>query len=157
MTLSRSEGTVVVGETLTLTATTIPADAQVTWTSSDDAIAEVEAGVVTGVAAGTATITASITVDGVNYTDTCAVTVTAPSVELSSESESVAVEGTVTLTATTIPADAEVAWTSSDDTTASVVGGVVTGEAVGTATITATITVNDVDYTDTCAITVTEE
>ncbi len=140
-----------------MTATTVPADAEVTWTSSDDLVAEVSNGTVTGVAAGTATITATITVDGVNYTDTCAVTVAEPSVELSSASESIVVEGTVTLTATTVPNDAEVTWTSSDDAVASVSGGVVTGESVGTATITATITVDDVDYTDTCAITVTEE
>lgn len=76
---------------------------------------------------------------------------------LSSAEGTVVVSETLALTATTIPADAQVTWTSSDDATASVVGGVVTGEAVGTATITATITVNDVDYTDTCAITVTEE
>lgn len=79
VTLSKSEGSVAVGGTLELTATTIPEDAEVTWTSSDDTIAEVSDGTVTGVAAGSATITASITVDEVDYTDTCAVTVTAES------------------------------------------------------------------------------
>jgi uncharacterized protein YjdB len=64
------------GETGSLAATTIPDDAEVTWTSSDETIATVAAGVVTAVAAGTATITATITVDGVQYTDTCEVTVT---------------------------------------------------------------------------------
>lgn len=63
------------GATGSLTATTVPAGETVTWTSSDDEIASVEAGVVTPVAQGTATITATITVDGQNYTDTCAVTV----------------------------------------------------------------------------------
>ena len=76
MTLSSAEASVVAEGTTTLTATTVPADATVTWTSSDDDVATVEDGVVTGVAAGTATITASITVDGTSYTDTCAVTVT---------------------------------------------------------------------------------
>lgn len=76
MTLSKSEGTVAVSGTLELTATTIPADAEVTWTSDDDTVAEVEDGVVTGVAVGTATITATITVDEVDYSDTCEVTVT---------------------------------------------------------------------------------
>ena len=61
----------------TLTATTVPAGETVTWTSSDDTVAEVAAGVVTAKAQGTATITAKITVDGHDYTDTCAVTVTA--------------------------------------------------------------------------------
>lgn len=63
------------GETGTLTATTVPEDAEVTWTSSDDTVATVAAGVVTPLTAGTATITATITVDGQTYTDTCAVTV----------------------------------------------------------------------------------
>ena len=67
---------VAAGETGALTATTVPADAQVTWTSSDDTVASVAAGVVTPLTAGTATITATITVDGVDYTDTCSVTVT---------------------------------------------------------------------------------
>ena len=64
------------GETSTLTATVTPADANkyVTWTSSDDAVATVENGVVTAVGAGTATITAK-TVN--NLTATCSVTVAA--------------------------------------------------------------------------------
>lgn len=61
--------------TSTLTASTVPASATVTWTSSDDTIATVSGGVVTGVAEGNAIITASITVDGVAYTDTCTVIV----------------------------------------------------------------------------------
>lgn len=76
VTLDKDTAEVVVNETVTLTATTIPADAKVTWTSSDTDTATVAAGVVTGVAAGTATITATITVEGTDYTDTCAVTVT---------------------------------------------------------------------------------
>ena len=61
----------------TLTAVTVPAGETVTWTTSDDTVAEVAAGVVTAKAQGTATITAKITVDGHDYTDTCSVTVTA--------------------------------------------------------------------------------
>lgn len=49
------------------------------------------------------------------------------------------------------------AWTSSDDTIASVLDGVVTGEAEGSATITATITVDGTDYTATCDVTVTDD
>lgn len=63
--------------TVTLTATTVPADQTVTWSSSDTAVATVSNGVVTGVAEGNAIITASITVDGVAYTDTCTVIVKA--------------------------------------------------------------------------------
>lgn len=75
--LDKSEATIAPEATTTLTATTVPADATVTWTTSDATKATVANGVVTGVAEGTATITATITVDGTAYTDTCAVTVTA--------------------------------------------------------------------------------
>ena len=68
--------TVAVGSTVTLTATTIPEDAEVTWTSSDTTKATVENGVVTGVTAGTAKIKASIsTVEGTAFAE-CTVTVT---------------------------------------------------------------------------------
>lgn len=49
----------------------------------------------------------------------------------------VAVEGTTTLTATTVPAGAEVTWSSSDETIATVANGVVTGVKAGKVTITA--------------------
>ena len=68
ITLDKNEGSVEKDATLTLTATTKPLDAEVTWTTSDNTVATVSDGVVTGEAAGTATITASITVDGTSYT-----------------------------------------------------------------------------------------
>lgn len=49
----------------------------------------------------------------------------------------VAVEGTTTLTATTVPAGATVTWTSSDESVATVANGVVTGVRVGKAIISA--------------------
>lgn len=68
-----------VDSTFTLVATIAPEDAtnkSVTWASSDDAVATVDAnGVVRGIAEGTADITVT-TVDG-EFTDVCAVTVTA--------------------------------------------------------------------------------
>lgn len=82
-------------------------------------------------------------------------TVVTPSVTLNKSTATVAAEATETLTATTVPAGVTVAWTSSDETVATVADGVVTGVAAGSATITAKITVNGVDYTDTCAVTVT--
>lgn len=82
-------------------------------------------------------------------------TPTTPSVTLDKSTASIAVEGTETLTATTVPAGQTVTWSSSDDTVATVSGGVVTGVAAGTATITASITVDGQTYTDTCAVTVT--
>ena len=77
-----------------------------------------------------------------------------PSITLDKATAEVAVAGTTTLVATTIPADAVVSWTTSDDTIATVDGGVVTGVAEGSATITATITVDGTDYTATCTVTV---
>lgn len=73
-----SRAVIDAGSSVALQAIVVPASAAVTWTSSAQTYATVdEAGVVTGAAEGSATITASITVDGTNYTDTCAVTVNA--------------------------------------------------------------------------------
>lgn len=77
VTLSDSSISIAVDGTQTLTATVMPYGAEVTWASSDNEVATVAAGVVTGVAEGEATVTATITVDGQDYSDTCAVTVTA--------------------------------------------------------------------------------
>ena len=69
-----SSGSVAVGATLNLTATTSGGTGSVTWTSSNTNVATVDSsGVVTGVAAGSATITGTYS----GETDTCAVTVTA--------------------------------------------------------------------------------
>lgn len=78
VTVDKTEATIKVGDTLTLKATTYPADAVVTWSASDSgsyASVNSSTGVVTGVAEGEATITATITVSGTSYTDTCTVTV----------------------------------------------------------------------------------
>ena len=70
------------GETETLTTTVKNVDTYtVVWASDAPAVATVsDAGLVTAVAAGTANITANITVNEVDYTATCAVTVTEPEV-----------------------------------------------------------------------------
>lgn len=75
ITVNRSKATVEVGQTVTLTASTYPANATVTWASTDTDIATVSGGVVTGVDDGYAVITASITEDTKTYTDICTVTV----------------------------------------------------------------------------------
>lgn len=71
------------GETGELSATVAPEDASlktVTWSSSDESVATVDSdGKVTAVGMGTATITVK-TVDG-EKTDSCEVTITAPSAE----------------------------------------------------------------------------
>lgn len=56
--LSASAVTVAEGNTVKVDAVTMPIDAPITWTSSDDTKATVANGVITGVASGSATITA---------------------------------------------------------------------------------------------------
>ncbi len=74
-----------------------------------------------------------------------------PTLTLSASTLSVVEDETGTLTATTDPVGLTVAWTSSDDTVATVANGVVTGVAAGSATITATVG----SVTATCTVTVT--
>lgn len=94
--------------------------------------------------------------NAVQTPDTIVAKTVVPSVTVAPKTVSVEVEGTTTLTATTVPADAEVTWSADAGGKASVNGsGVVTGVAEGTATITATITVNGQTYNDTCTVTVT--
>ena len=75
--------------------------------------------------------------------------------KIKEDSVSIAVAGTKALTLDKYPSNAEVTWTSSDSTKATVSSGTVTGVAAGTATITASITVNSKTYSDTCVVTVT--
>lgn len=75
--LNRHSIELVAGGTYTLVATTTPAGETVTWSSGSTSVAEVAAGVVSAEGAGNTIITASITKDGVTYTDTCTVIVTA--------------------------------------------------------------------------------
>lgn len=77
-----------------------------------------------------------------------------PSITLDKASVTLEPDGVETLTATVVPSDAEVVWTSSDNTVATVDGGVVTAGLAGEATITAKITVDETDYTATCTVTV---
>ena len=77
------------------------------------------------------------------------------SVELSKHRATIAVNGTLELTANTFPRNASVTWASDDSTKASVDGGTVTGVAAGTAVITATVTrTGGATATDECVVTV---
>jgi hypothetical protein len=137
----------------------------VTWTSSNSAIATVDAaGKVTALKTGTATITVTTT-DG-NKTAACEVTVVpegAPipvaQVTLDRETLSLIINKTLTLTATITPdeaTDQTVTWTSSNSAIATVdASGTVTGIAAGTATI--TVTTTDGNKTATCEVTVKSE
>ena len=87
ITIDKSTTSIVAGVTDNLNsnhnifATVTPLDATVTWSSSDSTVATVQGsgtvGQVIGLKAGTATITAKITVNGVEKTATCEVTVEA--------------------------------------------------------------------------------
>lgn len=135
-------GTIQVGQTCTVSGTTNPAGGTITWSSSNSAVATVDAsGVVTGVSEGTVTITGT-TADG--DSKGCAVTVTPTEVVYKSLSitggGTIQVGKTCTITGTTDPAGGAITWSSSNSAIASVdASGVVTGVSVGTVTIKGTI------------------
>lgn len=131
------------GETVTLTATVLPAgaDAEVVWKSSNVDVATVdENGVVTGVAPGNVIIMA----EAGGITDDCMVSVVSVPVESISldESDITIDEGqSWTLHATVMPESADnksIVWESSDENVAQVSGsGTVVGKRGGEAVITA--------------------
>ncbi|MCL2532335.1 MAG: Ig-like domain-containing protein, partial [Oscillospiraceae bacterium] len=134
------------GQTLQLSATVNPTNATnraVTWSSSNTAIATVNAsGLITARAAGTATITVT-TADG-NRTANVQITVAVPvtGVTISGAVAQMPVGETTPLGATISPANAtnrNVTWRSSNTSVATVsANGVVTARAAGTVIITAT-------------------
>ena len=75
-------------------------------------------------------------------------------IHLDKVNETIAINGTVALTATTIPAGETVTWATSDSSVATVSSGTVTGVAQGQADITASFTKDGTTYTATCQITV---
>ena len=163
--LNQTTATVELGESLQLIATVLPEKASnkdVTWSSSNTAVAKVDAqGKVTTYAIGAAVITVT-TVDEAR-TATCEVTVTAPSVPVSSivlpySSYTLTYGKTLDLSvAKVLPEDATdktLIWTSSDESIASVSDGIVTAKSkAGTATITVTSKSNP-SVKETCKITV---
>ena len=75
ITLNKSSVQLPMDGSTTLVATTIPADATVTWSSLNTSVATVSNGVVTAVGAGTTKIIADIDVEGVTKMEVCTVTV----------------------------------------------------------------------------------
>lgn len=159
VTLDESTLSLKKGETATLTATVKPDNATIEWSTSDAKIATVDQnGKVTAVAVGEAVITAKA---NETVSATCKVTVTAKTIAITSvtldKTEATVEEGAdVQLTATVNPSDTTedktVAWTSSDETVATVDNtGKVTGVKAGTAEITATAGAKSAK----CAVTVT--
>lgn len=150
VTMSSTSEALAVGDTVTLMAAVVPAGTDVTWQSSNDTIATVsQNGTVSAVAPGNAIVTA--TAGGVSAS--CAVTVSPlpdTTVTLSSTAETLAVGGTIRLTAAVEP-DAPVTWQSSDETVATVdQDGTVTAVGAGDAVIRAEVK----DVMASCMITV---
>ena len=79
----------------------------------------------------------------------------AKGVTLDKHAASIAVGGTVALTATSAPAGQTVTWASDNTSEATVSDGTVTGVAAGTVKITASATISGTTYTDSCIVTVT--
>jgi len=153
--------TVGLGSTQQLNATIAPANAtnqNLTWTSSNTAVATVNAsGLVTAVAAGTTTITVK-TVDG-NKIATSAITVASipvSSVSVTPTTANLYAGNTQQLSATVSPTNAtnkNVTWSSGNNAVATVnSSGLVTAVSAGTATI--TTTTQDGNKTATATITV---
>ncbi|MBR2405518.1 MAG: Ig-like domain-containing protein [Clostridia bacterium] len=144
ITLDKTEATVKVGESVTLTVDVQPTGAvlpAIAWTTSDVAVATVTNGKVTAVAEGTATVTA--TAAGLPSVS-CAVTVIDPveatAITLNRTTVAMEVGGTVTLAVGTLPENADmptVTWATSNASVAAVANGKVKALAEGTATITA--------------------
>ena len=155
-----------IGQTADLRASTTPSGASVSWSSSNTSVATVSGGKVKSVASGNATITATITVGGKSYSATCSVTVTEPTISVTSSSNTITYaerkqdRGTCTLTADVTPDGGKITWSSSDGSIATVSGdgtsATVTAVSSGSATITATYSIGGRTVTDTCEITVSK-
>ena len=139
--LDKSSLTITEGREASLTVTVKPENAtnrNVTWTSSDENIASVEAGIITALKAGSATISA-VSEDG-GKTAECKVTVSAIGLTLDRTSLDLCTGEKFRLSASFTPDDAptrNLAWSSSNDAVVSVSqDGEVTAVAEGTATVT---------------------
>ncbi|WP_051554714.1 Ig-like domain-containing protein [Maribacter antarcticus] len=166
VTVNPTTDTIVLGGTTQLTATVSPAgadDTSVTWSSSDEIIATVDAnGLVTSIGLGTATITVTTT-DGGFMADAAITIVAEPipvtGVTVNPTTDTIVLGGTTQLTATVSPAgadDTSVTWSSSDVAIATVDGnGLVTSVGLGTATI--TVTTTDGGFMADAAITIVAE
>lgn len=154
-----------IGNTFTLTATVLPADAtdkSVSWTSDKEDVATVDAnGSVTAKGNGKATIT--VTTKDQGKTASCEITVVqwVTSISLDNTSLSLEIGDEVTLSVTSVlpdnANDKTYTWSSSDSAIASIDNsGMVTAKAKGKATIKATANDGNGVFAS-CAVTVFEE
>lgn len=103
---------------------------------------------------GEKTVSVTYVYNDVVKTASFTVNVSSPAISLSYQDISLENGANTTLTATTQPASQTVTWTSSDESVATVSGGVVTGTGVGTAEITSSFTYNSITYSATANVTV---
>ena len=109
VTVSPKSQTLAPGQTITLSAVTVPQGQEVTWSTSDSSVAEVDpsTGRVTAktpARQSTAVITATFNYNGTNYRDTCTVTVTPAAVPHPAPVRRRAVGQSVNLTVSGLPA-----------------------------------------------------
>lgn len=160
--LSETEKDMMIGETLLLVATLMPADAtnkEVIWESSDTRVATVEeSGLVTAVGSGTAHITCRAQNGDVTASCTINVYQQVMQIQLNYHKLTVRKGSVLWLYASVIPDTAvnkEIVWSSSDPKVASIDEyGQITALASGKTTITVTST--DTGAQDTCELTVSE-
>ncbi|MCD8118346.1 MAG: Ig-like domain-containing protein [Lachnospiraceae bacterium] len=156
--LAGSSLSMYTGDVKTMTVTTKPADAAVTWSSSDETVATVsQEGVITATGIGEADITASTPSGSKTSEAVCTVTVNEASVRLNQSSLTLYAGETETLKATVSPSGygIEVSYASSDSSVAAVdEAGNIEALQEGTATITATILWQGSTYTAECSVTV---
>ena len=160
--LSKTELSLIKGNTEQLSATISPADASnksISWTTTDKSVATVSSsGLITAIGGGTADIIVT-TLDG-SYSDKCRVTVTVPvtGVRFDDIATSVGTDTTTKLLYTIEPADAsnkQVTWQSSNTAVAMIDAdtGVITPFTPGGTEI--TVTTIDGNYSDTTFLIVT--
>lgn len=152
LSLSESSVSLREGNTVQLSASVEPANAtdagnDISWSTSDAAVATVSNGLVSAIAQGSATVKAVIKDSkGTEFSASCAVTVTSsnvPSTAISISPASLKIQPgkTAELTVSFEPADhtdnPTLSWESSNTAVATVEGGVVTAIAEGNATVTA--------------------
>ena len=157
-----STASVSVGSTKALSVSYTPSNVnvkEVTWRSSNTAVATVDGGIVTGVKSGTATIYAkAATKTGYTAEVGCTVTVSnvaVTGVSLDKSSGTLKVDEKVTLIPTVAPSNATnkaVTWSTSNSSVATAVDGVVTAKSTGTVII--TVTTTDGGFTATYSLTV---
>lgn len=162
--LDRSSATIEAGATLTLNATIEPSNAtnkNVSWETSNSAVATVSGGTVRGVSSGSATITArshnglKATCQVTVYKAVTGVDIYQGGTKVSGSTIRVPLKSSASLTAKVIPDDAtnkNVSWSSSDASVVEVdASGVVTPKKAQSATI----TVKTADGNKTASVTVT--